>query len=86
MGSRRIERVVQIIETFINHDWHLTTVRPELVEGLRQAQPERCGVMNYERWSWPARHTRREAASCCGVSVPSDKLCLLTWYPDDRPI
>ncbi len=36
------------IETSINHDRQLTTVRPELVEGLRQAQPERCGVMNYE--------------------------------------
>ena len=36
------------IEIFINHDKHHTAVRPELVEGLRQAQPERQCVMNNE--------------------------------------
>ena len=51
-----------IIETFTNHDGQLTPValslaRPEFVEalkgpfvklkiGFRQAQPERCGVLN----------------------------------------
>jgi hypothetical protein len=29
------------IDISTNHDRQLTTVRPELVEGLRQAQPER---------------------------------------------
>lgn len=38
----------QTIEAFINYDKHLTSVRPEPVEGLRQAQPERQGVMNKE--------------------------------------
>ena len=36
------------IESFIIHDRQPSSVRPELVGGLRQAQPERLGVMKYE--------------------------------------
>ena len=36
------------IESFINSDKYRIAVRPEPVEGLRQAQPERFGVMIYE--------------------------------------
>ena len=36
------------IENFINSGKYRITVRPEPVEGLRQAQPERLGVMSYE--------------------------------------
>ncbi|MDP3828046.1 MAG: hypothetical protein Q8Q74_15950, partial [Polaromonas sp.] len=41
-------RAFPIIENSINHDRQRNSVRPELVEGLRQAQPERCGVRNDE--------------------------------------
>ncbi|MDE2615691.1 MAG: hypothetical protein KGL73_01570 [Burkholderiales bacterium] len=37
-----------LVETLINHDKRLASVRPEPVEGLRQAQPERQGVMHKE--------------------------------------
>ncbi|WP_096670690.1 cysteine-rich CWC family protein [Polaromonas sp. AET17H-212] len=49
-----------IVENSKNHDRQLTTVRPELVEGLRQAQPERYGVVNDENI-----HSTAEASCFC---------------------
>ena len=55
------------IEASINHDSHLIPVRPEPVEALRQAQPERCGFINWGKinsprlnhWTaWPPEATR----------------------------
>jgi len=48
LGDSAMRPIAASIESFINSDKYRITGRPEPVEGLRQAQPERFGVMIYE--------------------------------------